>query len=209
MFVLSRKSHCRGSLIPAWGRATRTALLAVALLSSASLAFVIVQVTRPAAGTAPSLRLGLPGPTLQDPLGSGEQQTTLAAASTALGASIVLPSTSSVQASDAGAIWQITGSSGTMIAVTFPSQGLMVEYRRPVPYSDPSTEYQGLTQSVASSQVINLNGTPAFLIPQNSDSTGANFGVVLFEVNGTEVRVMGHNNNATLEAIAQSILDRA
>jgi hypothetical protein len=159
--------------------------------------------------TANSSIAGLPGPTLQDPLGSGEQETTLAAASTALGASIVLPSTSSVQASDAGATWQISGSSGTMVAVTFPSQGLMVEYRRPIPYSDPSTEYQGLTQSVPSSQVVSLNGTPAFLIPQNSDSTGANFGVVLFEVNGTEVRVMGHNDNATLEAIAQSIIDRA
>jgi hypothetical protein len=51
----------------------------------------------------------------------------------------------------------------------FPSQGLMVDFRRPAPYSDPSTEYQGLTQSVASSQVIKLERDAGISHPQNSD----------------------------------------
>lgn len=55
--------------------------------------------------------------------------------------------------------------------------------------------------------MIQLNGTPAWVLPQNSDDTGANFGAVLFEVNGSEVRVMGHNDDATLEGIARSILN--
>jgi hypothetical protein len=45
-------------------------------------------------------------------------------------------------------------------------------------------------------------------VRENSDQTRANFGVVAFEVNGSEIRVMGHNDDATLETIAESILNR-
>jgi hypothetical protein len=188
---------------------SRTAMIASALVVvAAGASAIVISTAHESQSRASILMPWLPGPTLQAPLGSDAQQTTLAAASGALGAPLVLPATASAQASSVGAVWKVTSSAGTMAAVTFPSAGMMVEYRRPVPYSDPSTEYQALTQSVPSSQAISLSGTPAFFIPQNSDSTGANFGVVLFVQNGTEIRVMGHSDGAALEDIAQSIIDR-
>ncbi len=56
---------------------------------------------------------------------------------------------------------------------------------------------------------MQLNGTtPALVIAENSDQTCRNFGVVAFVVNGTEVQVRGRTDQATLGAIAQSILSR-
>ena len=46
-------------------------------------------------------------------------------------------------------------------------------------------------------------------VQENSDDTGANFGEIIFNVAGTEVRVMGHNDQATLQGLAESILSRS
>jgi len=187
----------------------KSGLLVASLLVSAGAAYVGVSLVRAPSDAVPQPMIaGIPGPTLEDPLGSGEQ-TSLAAASTALGTSVPLPATASVSRSDVGKVWMVTGTPGTMVAVTFPAQGLIIVYRRPVPDGDALTQYKGLAQSLSSSQVISSGGTPALLIPQNSDDTGANFGVVLFEVNGTEIGVMGHEDNAALEAIATSVLDQS
>ena len=92
------------------------------------------------------------------------------------------------------------------MAVTFPSQGLIVQYLQPAPFSDPQTGFQQMAQGIAGAEEIDLNGTPALAIPQNSDNTGQNFGVVAFQADGGEVAVMGHKDSATLEGIAKSIL---
>jgi hypothetical protein len=134
----------------------------------------------------------------------------MANATSALGSSIVLPSTTSVQPSAAGAVWEGSVGSSTTVAVTFPAQGMIIGYMRPAPYADPATEYQSMSQGIPSSQVVQLNATtPAIVIAENSDETGANFGVVAFQINGTEVRVMGHSDGSTLEGIARSILARS
>ena len=151
----------------------------------------------------------IPGPTLARPLLPPAHQVGLADATSAFGAPVVLPNTALVQPSDAGPVWEGSSGASTTVAVTYPSQGVMIIYIRPAPFSDPVTTYQGFTQSLPGSRVVQLNGTPAWVLPQNSDDTGANFGAVLFEVNGSEVRVMGHNDEATLEGIAQSILSRS
>lgn len=57
--------------------------------------------------------------------------------------------------------------------------------------------------------VVDLKGTPALVIRQDSDVTGRNFGVVIFKRSGAEVRVMGHNDQATLEALARSIINQS
>lgn len=188
--------------------ASRLALVALLLLA-ASLAFIAVQLARPISHHALRMAPELPGPTLSRPLLPPAHQVALADAMNAFGAPVVLPDTAAVQPSDAGPVWEGTGSAGTTLAVTYPSQGVMIVYIRPAPYSDPVTTYQGFTQSLPGSQVVQLNGTPAWVLPQNSDDTGANFGAVLFEVNGSEVRVMGHNTEPALEGIAQSILARS
>lgn len=183
--------------------------LTALLLLAAGLAFASVQLARPSSGHTTTLAPELPGPTLSRPLLPPAHQVALADATKAFGAPVVLPNTALVQPSGAGPVWVGGNSAGTTVAVTYPSQGVMVIYIRPASFSDPVATYQGFTQSLPESQVIQLNGTPAWVLPENSDDTGANFGAVLFEVNGSEVRVMGHNDNTTLEGIAQSILNRS
>lgn len=188
----------------------RTLIAGATLLISASLGFLAVHSVKSPGSAAPTGRgLGLPGPTLDRPLSPAAHRTTLGGAAVAWGASLVLPSTTSVQPSDAGPVWEENAGATTIVAVTFPSQGLIVEYKRPVPYSDPQTQYEGLTESLPGSQVIDLGARPAFLIPQNSAVSGDNFGVVMFVVNGIEVRVMGHTDEATLKDIATSVLNGA
>jgi hypothetical protein len=188
----------------------RSQLVLIGLLVlAAGLAFVGVQLARPSSPDTSTMSPELPGPTLARPLLPPAHQVALADATSAFGAPIVLPNTTLVEPSNAGPVWEGSSGTSTTVAVTYPSQGVMIIYIRPAPFSDPVAAYQGFTQSLPESQVVQLNGTPAWLLPQNSDDTGANFGAVLFEVNGTEVRVMGHNDAATLEGIAQSILARA
>lgn len=182
--------------------------LTALLLLAASLAFVGVRLARPSSQDASKMAPELPGPTLARPLLPPAHQMSLADATSAFGAPVVLPSTTLVQPSDVGPVWEGSGGPTTTVAVTYPTQGVMIIYMRPAPFSDPVTAYQGLTQSLPESHAVQLNGTPAWVLPQNSDDTGANFGAVLFQVNGSEVRVMGHNDEATLEGIAQSILAR-
>ena len=95
---------------------------------------------------------------------------------------------------------------GAAVAITFPSKTMFVEYIRPAPYSDPESGLRGLAADFGSSDFVHLNGTtPAVYLPAN-DGSGLN--AVLFQTNGAEVRVVGQNDEATLEAIAQSILSQ-
>lgn len=168
------------------------------------------------AGGGPGLKTGKdslqgesPQPTIQNPLLPPASQVTLAQASSAVGSALVLPSTPVVQPSDAGPVWVAGSGEAKTAAVTFPALGLIVEYLRPAPYADPQTGYEQMAQGLNASQVADLSGTPALVVQQDSDQTGANFGVVAFEVNGAEIRVMGHDDSSTLEQIAQSILSRS
>jgi hypothetical protein len=184
-------------------------------LVSAGVTFGVVRSTRPdshAAAASPLIGAALLT-TVAHPLADGAQQMTLAEAAAAFGASLTLPNTSLVHPSDAGPVWELssggsaTGSGASKtVAITFPAQGLIVEYLRPALYSNPSSGYQELSSGIPWSNVVDLSGTAALAIRENSDETGTNFGVVAFEFNGNEVRVMGHDDEATLEAIAKSIL---
>ena len=151
---------------------------------------------------------GLPGPTVNTPLITGKK-VTLQQAAGVLGASLVLPDTPLVGPADVGPVWAVSGgpTMGTA-AVTYPAQRLIVYYVRPSAQSDPAAGYRAIAKELSGAQEIELDGTPALAIPQNSDDTGANFGVVAFTVDGIEIRVMGHNDEATLETIARSILER-
>lgn len=131
----------------------------------------------------------------------------MADATTAFGSAIALPNSSALQPADAGPVWASVGPGQATVAVTFPSQGIYIDYIKPAPHADPASGLQDMAKGFPASKVVQLNGTtPALYIPQNSDDTGASPGVVLFETNGAEVRIVGHDDEATLEAIAQSIL---
>ena len=200
-------------------RVTRVAALAIAAILAAAIAFTTVQLARPDAHakvksgikSGKGVIQGPPGPTLDQPLDvPPAKQMTMAAALSALGVPVYLPNTTAVQPAGAGAVWEGEAGESKTMAVTFPSQGLIVYYMRPVPYADPAAGYKDVADGLPSSKVVELNGTtPALVIAENSDDTGANFGVVAFEMKDVEVRVMGHKDEATLEAIAQSILARS
>ena len=186
--------------------------LAAVLLLTAGLTFTAVLLVRPHGGVrhlAAAPQIDEPLPTVAHPLMPPASQVTLAQASSAVGSALVLPSTPVVQPSDAGPVWVAGSGEAKTAAVTFPALGLIVEYLRPAPYADPQTGYEQMAQGLNASQVADLSGTPALVVQQDSDQTGANFGVVAFEVNGAEIRVMGHDDSSTLEQIAQSILSRS
>ena len=75
----------------------------------------------------------------------------------------------------------------------------------PIPiWADPASHFKGLSADLAGSQLVQLNGTtPALYIPAN-DGSGTNG--VDFEADGVEINVDGNSDEATLEAISQSIL---
>jgi hypothetical protein len=98
----------------------------------------------------------------------------------------------------------------TDVAVTFPSRRVIVEYERPAPSSGSASHFQAVAKGIHHAQVVRLGGDlPALVVKQNSDMTGHNFGVVIFNMAGSEIRVMGHNDETTLEASALSILNQS
>jgi len=154
-----------------------------------------------------------PLPTIDHPLAQGATQVPLSDAASTLGAPVVLPSTSLVKPSDAGPVWTAsihdsdTGESSGTVAVTFPTQSLIIKYTRPVPYSNPLDNYQGFVKDSPGAQVVYLNGVPALAIPQLPD--GSNFGSIEFVLGGTMIAVMGHQDESALQAVAQSLMSRA
>jgi hypothetical protein len=146
-------------------------------------------------------------PSLAHPLPEA-QQTTLNAASAAWGSPLVLPNTALVQPSDAGPVWVRNVQSQTVAAaVTFSARGVIEMYLRPT-FSDPQTQYREMARGINGAKEVDLNGTPALVISQNSDSTGQNFGVADFQANGSEIAVLGHYDDSTLESLALSIINQ-
>jgi hypothetical protein len=95
----------------------------------------------------------------------------------------------------------------TDVAVTFPSRRVIVEYERPAPSNGSAAHFQAMARGINDAKVVRLGGrVPALSIKQNSDMTHANFGTIIFNVGGSEVRVMGHYSRDTLQRMAQSIL---
>ena len=153
------------------------------------------------------------GPTLAHPLVCG-RRTTLTKASAALGGRLVLPDSALVRPSDAGPVWMVHSgkqSAGTTdVAVTFPSQHVIVEYDRPASSNGSAGHFRAVAEGFHEARVVRLGGrVPALVTKQNSDSDGHNFGSIIFNLAGGEIRVLGHDDEATLEASAVSILKRS
>ena len=143
--------------------------------------------------------------TLAQPLPNG-RQISLADAPGELGAPVTLPSSSLVQPFSTRA-----GLGGWPVSCPHcrghrPVTGPDLRIRAATP-ADPSATYQGIAEGTPNIfQFIHLNGVPALVAKENSDDTGQNFGSVTFVSGGVEIRVMGHNDTATLTSLAQSIL---
>jgi hypothetical protein len=190
----------------------RRTLVAIATAGAAAAVALIGVFVFTGQGPRPSaerLRAQPDTETFAYPLGRGAKQTTLADASTTLGAPLVLPNSPLVKASDAGPVWTDTDSHGTRrVAVTFPSQSLTIKYERPVPFSDPLANYQQYAKSTPeTAQVIDLSGVPALAVKmQSGGSDWTHGGWIQFVAGGTAVVVQGHYDESTLQDVAQSIV---
>ena len=151
----------------------------------------------------------VPPPTLAHPL-VGAEEVSLADATKAFGAPIVLPDTALVGPSDAGAVWLQSHVPGIhAVAIAFPGPQIIVWYLPNELTGAPLAEYTAIAKGLSGAHVVDLGGVPGLAIAQNSDSTGANFGSLGFVIGGTEIVVLGHYDDATLRSIAQSIVDQA
>jgi hypothetical protein len=149
-------------------------------------------------------------PTLVHPLVCAHR-TTLAAASAGLGVPVTLPNSALVKPSDAGSAWTSPLDKQSVektVAVTFPSQRVIVQYTRPAPSNGSAAHFQAMAKGINDAQVVRLGGrVPALTVKQNSDQTHANFATIIFNVGLTEIRVMGHYRRDALQRVAQSILE--
>ncbi len=151
----------------------------------------------------------VPPPTLAHPLPPGAKQTSLREAAEALGVPLVLPDSSLAAPSDVGAVWTGSFLAERRAAVTFPAAGLIVLYWHPALYAHPDSLFAAVAKGKPEFHALDLEGVAALAIDQNSDSTGTNFGSIEFNTGGATIAVLGHYDQATLQEVAQSIVDRA
>jgi hypothetical protein len=199
-------------------RPSRRLVLATAVLAAALAATLIGVFAFGGShtGSPPTSRQGPTGPTgpemLRHPLGGyANKEVTLAEAAAAIGEPVVLPDTSLVGPADVGAVWGNTGPDWARyhptegnVAVTFPAQRVIVSYQ--LPGLGSASGYTSDAKQIPGAAVIELSGTPALAMPQ--DPAKQQFGVIVFRVGGLGIQVLGPYDEATLETIAQSILDR-
>jgi hypothetical protein len=186
-----------------------TAILVVCAGATAAGTFALVRATSHSPNAQNTGPLGPPSSfTLAQPLPASARTVSLNDAVSGLGRPIVLPSSGQVTPSNVDAVWmnQLPDTTSTTIAVTWPAQGVDVEYSRPA-LSDPLTNYQGQVSQTPGSKVIYLNGTvPALALPPTAIG---GWGVVEFVANGANIKVWGPNVDvASLQPIAESIVAR-
>lgn len=203
----------------------KTLLLPIIVAASAALAFLVTWALRtpdgPAALSARPAGLTqretpVVPPTVAHPIAPFAKQIVLGQASARLGATVTLPDSAFVKPSDAGTAWASTlsdpdsGKTDTTVAITFPARSLIIRYHRSDSAATTLASYEGYArQHPDAAHMIDLQGLPALVIKQNTDDLGSNFGVVAFDLRGTEIAVMGHYDESTLRDVARSILARA
>lgn len=198
-------------------RFTRVVVFIVAVALVAGAAFAVIRTT----SSASPKRISIPAflgvgaaPTVAQPFGPSAKQVSLADATSALGAPVILPHSALAPQKDVGATWMnslsnsSTGESSVSVAVTFPADQLDIRYVRPA-YSDPLANYESFVKAYPTGdQVISLHGQPA-LTQTSTHSNGTPWSSVEFVSRGTIISVMGYANVSKLEGIANAILNRA
>jgi hypothetical protein len=166
-----------------------------------------------ARGSKSNARTGkVAGPAFSVP----QKQIALSDASAALGAPVVLPTSSLVKPSEAGAVTEeCPPSSGNSsltsctITVNFPAQSVTLRYSRHT-YADPLAVYQGdVSSSTDGAQVVYLSGVPALVIPQDPNDPVGTATYIEFIARGTTIAITGHYDASTLESVAESIISQA
>lgn len=190
-----------------------TAAIAIALAASLVGLFVLRGSNPVSPTTTRQGPTGATGPEmLRHPLGGlASKKVTLADAAAAIGEPVVMPDTSLVGPRSIRAVWASVDPIQAVYhrtegnaAVTFPTHSVIVTYR--IGGGSSAARYAADAEQITGATVIDLHGTPALAIPQNPGEK--QFGVIVFGIDGLEIQVIGPYDEATLEAIAQSIVDR-
>jgi hypothetical protein len=136
----------------------------------------------------------------------------LADASKILGAPVVLPDTALVTPADATKTVEAVcvpkddtvdpGAMGCQVTVSFPGAGLTVTYVTFPGVQSLQSSYEQIVQQNPGAELLSLDDVQALFVPQQASS-------IEFELGGTQITVEGAYNEGTLQAIAQSIVDRS
>jgi hypothetical protein len=153
------------------------------------------------------------GPTLVHPL-QGGNLVTLPEAARAFDGEIIQPETAVMDASDAGAIWLVADKPYVRtVAITYPGADVWIDYSRPVSF-DGGYDDQLLRFHASASRLTHtavLDGVPAEVVFHSWQQARWRgfYPSVRFSAGGVNVVVWGHQEAATLEAIARSIVARS
>jgi hypothetical protein len=152
----------------------------------------------------PTGALGPPPPTVNHPIDGVESS--LPAARDALGAPVVVPDASLMGSPAAGPVWLSASPLDTIAAVTYPAANLWIDYWAGVntEQDDVLLLWRGLAHQDSPMRVVDIDGVPALVGTENSQ--GSNPGVVMFQVDGIRVEMVGHQDDSTMQALAQSII---
>jgi hypothetical protein len=143
------------------------------------------------------------------------RQVSLAKASSVLGGPVVLPDTDAVRPADAAPAAETECVSAPseavpcQLTVEFPGLAkynvpLAIRYLRPAQV-DPSALYRNIAKQVKGAKVVSLSGVSALFVPGFAITYPS---WIEFVADGTEVTIQGIDDEATLEAMAQSLLRR-
>lgn len=138
----------------------------------------------------------------------------LSDAAAVLGAPVVLPNTSLVNPADTTNVDKTCAAIklgnpllpenclAWRVGVYFPDQGVSIRYM-PVAYGDPPSTFV----NPPNGRAIQLGDIPAMLVPEvaNDPDTATD---IEFNLDGLTIIVTGHYDPATLEPVAQSIIDQ-
>jgi hypothetical protein len=132
------------------------------------------------------------------------RRVSLKAAGTALGVAIPVAQDQLANESRMGSITlatlgRLNGVRDTVVAISYPTSQIAIEYETPVPYPDPLANYEAYVAEDQQAPLLHhlafvgsVAGRPALVIRLDADSSRANPASVEFVLNHTRIAVIGY-----------------
>jgi hypothetical protein len=139
--------------------------------------------------------------------GEGEDQVSLAEAASSAPYHLYRPDDLSASDKSTTAIWTARLGAGDNsefnVAIEYESGVELLV--KPVELNDPAAAYDNIVKQGGFGYTRDIEGSPAMVIPQNSDGTGSNPGSVDMVIKGIEVSIVAHMSEEDLLRIAESV----
>jgi hypothetical protein len=106
-----------------------------------------------------------------------------------------------------GSVWVATHQTLSEVAWYYPASGIQIIERRSE-WPDPAKAISAMAAQMKSDQgvaVQTLAGVPALVIPEDSDSTGANPTSVTMVINGVYIQIISHQPASDLTSLAATL----